>query len=123
MITISSVASPESKIVTNKSNSNEPTILYGYGRQQSIVPPSLNELNFPLNPFNVLNTMAVIHPNDDYRSQSPEPSDPSLSSTLLLNLSTIEGWETLHTTLVDATFYSEDKPRKMNCESFSNDRI
>ena len=59
-ITISSVASPEPQIVTLDSDSNEPTFLYAFGAQHPIVPPSLNGLNLPHNPFNVLATKAVI---------------------------------------------------------------
>ena len=59
-IIISSVASPEPQIVTIDSDSNEPTFSNGFGHQHPIVPPSLNDLNFPPNPFNVLTTMAVI---------------------------------------------------------------
>ena len=65
-ITISSVASPEPRIVTIDSDSNDPTIPYGFGSQHSNLPPSLNELNLPLNPFYVLATMAVIRADDAY---------------------------------------------------------
>ena len=43
VITISSVASPEPRILTLDSDSNDPTITYGFGSQQPIVPPSLND--------------------------------------------------------------------------------
>ena len=59
-ITITFVASPEPQVVTRDSDSNEPKFPYGFGNQQPIVPPSLNDLNLPHNPFNVLATMAVI---------------------------------------------------------------
>ena len=59
-ITNSSVASPEPRIVTLDSDSNEHTIPFGFGSQHPIVPPSLIDLNLPLNPFNVLATIAVI---------------------------------------------------------------
>ena len=42
VITISSVASPEPRIVTLDSDSNDPTIPYGFRSQQPIVLPSLN---------------------------------------------------------------------------------
>ena len=74
VITISSVASPEPRIVTLDSDSNDPTIPYGFGNRQPIVPPSLKDLNLPRNPFNVLATMAVIRGNDAISPQSPEPS-------------------------------------------------
>ena len=80
-ITISSVASPEPRIVTIDSDSNEPTIPYGFGSQHPIVPPSLNDLNLPPNPFNEMATMAVIQLDEEYSPQSPEPSIPSPIST------------------------------------------
>ena len=65
-ITISSVASPEPQIVTIESDSNEPTFPYAFGTQHPILPPSLNDLNLPSNPFNVLASMAVIqHDQED----------------------------------------------------------
>ena len=111
-ITISSVASPEPQIVTIDSDSNQPTFPYAFGHQNPIGPPSLNELNLPPNPFNVLATMAAIRQDEEDSPQSPEPSDPSPISTPLMNVSTIEGWETPHTTTDDNTFYSpENQPR------------
>ena len=81
VITISSVASPEPRIVTLDSDSNDPTIPYGFGSQQPIVPPSLNDLNLPPNPFNVLAMMAVVRVDDANFPHSPEPSIPSTIST------------------------------------------
>ena len=80
MISISSIASPEPQIVTIDDDSNEPTMPYGFGRQLPIVLPSLNDLNLPPNPFNILATMAVAgnseETNDDkYSQQSPDPSE------------------------------------------------
>ena len=69
LITISSVASPEPRIVTLDSDSNDPTIPYGFGSQQPIVPHSLNDLNLPPNSFNVLETMAVVRVDDAYSPQ------------------------------------------------------
>ena len=122
IITISSVASPEPQIVTIESDSNEPTFPYAFGTQHSIMPPSLNDLNLPPNPFNVLATMAVIQQDQENSPQSPEPSDPSQISTPPVNLSTIEGWETPHTTTDDNTFYSsENEPRRVYWD-FSADK-
>ena len=113
-ITISSVASPEPQIVTIESDSNEPTFPYAFGAQHPIMPPSLNDLNLPANPINVLATMAVMQQDQEDSPQSPEPSDPSPISTPPMNLSTIEGWETPHTTTDDNTFYSsENEPRRV----------
>ena len=121
VITISSVTSPEPRIVTLDSDSNNPTITYGFGSQQSIVPPSLNDLNLPPNPFNVLATMAVIRADDAYSPQSPEPSIPSPTSTRPMNVSTIEGWDTTYTTTEDATFYTDDEPRRVYRHILSSD--
>ena len=113
-ITISSVASLEPQIVTIEPNSNEPTFPYAFGTQHPIVPPSLNDLILPPNPFNVLATTAVIQHDQEDNTQSSEPSDPSPISTPPMNLSTIEGWETPHTNTDDNTFYSsENEPRRV----------
>ena len=113
-ITISSVASPEPQIVTIESDSNEPIFPYAFGTQYPIVPPSLNDLNLPANPFNVLASMAVIQQDQQDSPQSPEPSDPSPISTPPMNISTISGWETPHTTTDGNTFYSSDNdPRRV----------
>ena len=113
-ITISSVTSPEPQIVTIDSDSNEPTFPYAFGAQHPIVPPSFNDLNLPPNPFNVLATMAVIQQDQEESHQSPEPSDPSPISTPPMNLSTMDDWETTHTTTDDNTFYSsENDPRRV----------
>ena len=76
-ITISSVASPEPRIVTIDSDSNEHSIPYDFVSQHPIVPPALNDLNLPPSPFKELATMAVIRANEAYSPQSPEPSNPS----------------------------------------------
>ena len=122
VITISSVASPEPHIVTLDSDSNDPTMPYGFGSQQPIVPPSLNDLNLPRNPFNVLATMAVIQADEHYSPQSPELSIPSPISTPPMNVSTIEGWDTTYTTTDDNTFFSsEDEPRRVYWDISSSD--
>ena len=72
-ITISSVASPEPQIVTLDTDSNEPTFPHSFGAQHPIVPPSLNDLNLPPNPSNVLATMEhdrrLGHNTHDYGRQ------------------------------------------------------
>ena len=111
-ITISSVVSPEPQMVTIDSESNEPTFPYGFGNQNPIIPPSLNDLNLPHNLFNVLATMAVIRADEQYSPQSLELSTSSPISTPPMNVSTIEGWETPQTTTDDNTIYSsENEPR------------
>ena len=103
-ITISFVASPEPQIVTINSDSNEPTFPFAFGTQHPIVPPSLNNLNLPPNTFNVLASMVVIRQDQEQSPQSPEPSDPSPISMRTMNLSTIDDWETTHTTTDNNTF-------------------
>ena len=115
---ISTIASPQPCIFTINDDSNEPTIPYGFGRQLPIVPPSLNDLNLPPNPFNFLATMAIANntedANDDnYSPQSPESSEPSPISTPLMNVSAFNRWETSYTTTDNDTFYSSDEPRRI----------
>ena len=121
VITLSSVASPEPRIVTLDSDSNDPTIPYGFGNQQPIVPPSLNDLNLPPNPFNVLATMAVIRADDAYSPQSTEPSIPSPISTPPMKVSTIKGWDTTYKATDDATFYTGDEPRRVYWDISTSD--
>ena len=117
MPSVSSIAFPEPRIFTIEDDSNEPTMPYGFGRQLPIVPPSLNNLNLSLNPFNILNTMAAVTRTlDDYNEyspQSPEPSDPSPIATPPMNVSTFNSWETPHTATDDNTFYSSVEPRRV----------
>ena len=121
-ITISSVASPEPQIVTIDSDSHEPTFPYAFGSQYPIVPPSLNDLNLPANPFNVLAPMAVIQQDQEDSPPSPEPSDPSPISTPPMNISKISGWETPHTTTDENTFYSSDNdPRRVYWDASPNE--
>ena len=113
---ISTIASPQPYIFTINDDSNEPTIPYGFERQLPIVPPSLNDLNLPPNPFNVLATMAIANNTEDanadnYSPQSPEPSEPSSISTPPMNVSAFNSWETSYTTSDIDTFYSSDQPR------------
>ena len=121
VITISSVASPKPRIVTLDSDSNDPTLPYGFGSQEPIVPPSLNDLNLPPNRFNVLATMVVIQADDGYSPQSLEPSIPSPISTPPMNVSTIQGWDTTYTTTDDATFHTDDEPRRVDWHISSRD--
>ena len=116
MPSISTIASPQPHIFTINDDSNEPTIPYGFGRQLPIVPPSLNDLNLPPNPFNILATMAVAHQtqnthDDNYSPQSPEPSESSSISTPPTNVSAFNNWETSYTSTDDNTFYTSDETR------------
>ena len=118
MPSISTIASPQPYIFTNNDDSNEPTIPFGFGRQLPIVPPSLNELNLPPNPFNILATMAISNTTEDanddkYSLQSPEPSEPSPIATPPMNVSAFNSWETSYTTTDNDTFYSSDEPRRI----------
>ena len=115
---ISTIASPQPHIFTINDDSNEPTMPYGFGQQLPIVPPSLNDLNLPPNPFNILATMAVVHPtqsthDDNYSPQSPEPSELSSISTPPMNVSAFRSWETSYTSTDDNTFYTSDEPRRV----------
>ena len=114
----SSNASPDPYIFTINDSSNEPTMPYGFGRQPPIVPLSLNNLNLPPNPFNILATMVVANhtedTNDDnYSPQSPEPSEPSPISTPPMNVSAFNSWETSYMKTDDDTFYSSEEPRRI----------
>ena len=119
MVTFSSVTSTEINNVTPDDDSNEPTFPYGLGVQQSIVPPSLTDLNLPPNNFNTLATMAVVqgkstqHDNN-YSPMSPELSEPAPISTPPMSFGTIDGWETLHTINDDNAFYSEDELQQVH---------
>ena len=117
--TISSFIFPEPDIVNLDNNSNEPIFPYGFGAQQPIVPPSLNDLNLQTNPFNTSPTEAVVQGNqtqhdDIYSPQPPQPSEPSPISTPAMNLSRTDGRETPHTAVVDNTFYSEDGLKRVH---------
>ena len=111
-ITISSVASLEPQIVTIESDSNEPTFPYAFGAQHPIMPPNLNDLNLPANPFNVLATMAVIRQDQEESPQSQESSDLSPISTNPMKVSTIDDGDTTHTTTDDNTFYLSDNDHR-----------
>ena len=118
MPSISSIASPEPRIFTIDDDSNEPTMPYGFGRQLPIVPRNLNDLNLPPNPFNNLNTMAIVTQTQDnnkqYSPESHEPKKlPSPISTPPMNVSAYNSWETTHTTTDDNIFYSDDEPRRV----------
>ena len=121
MPSVFSIASPEPQILTIHDDSNEPTITmpYRFGRQLPIVPPSLNELNLPPNPLNILATLAVVNHthdgiNNNYSPQSPEPPEPSPITTPPLNVSTFDSWESSHTTTDVNTIYSDGEPQRTN---------
>ena len=101
--------------MTIDSDSIEPTMPSRFGRQLPFILPGLNDVN--PNPFNFLATTVVANLPEDgydkkYSPQSPEPSELSLILIPPVNVSTIDGWETPHTTTDDNTFYSDDEPRK-----------
>ena len=73
IISISSIASPDPQIVTIYSDSIEPTVPYGSGRQLPIIPPSLNDLNLPTNPFIILAIMALVNPTGDEHEENYSP--------------------------------------------------
>ena len=104
ILSLSSIASHGPQNVTVDSGSNYQTMPYGFGRQLPINPPSLSDINLPPNPFNILAT------DKNNITHSLAPSKPSPISTPRRNLSTIEGWETPHTTSDDKIFYSVNEP-------------
>ena len=108
MPTISSDTSPKLNIVTLVDDSNDPAFSCGFGAQQSIIPPSLDDLYLP--PMTVVQQNSAQHA-DIFSPQSPERSEPSKISTPPMNMSTIDGWEAPCTTTVDNIFYSEEEPR------------
>ena len=101
IITISSVATPEPQIVSIASNSNEPTIQYGYGRRAPNILPCLNHLNLPLNPCNVMTPkpLAAINERGTYApaaDDSPTSTTTFTKSEILTSsmiVSTVDAWE------------------------------
>ena len=101
MITISSVATPEPQIVSIASNSNEPTIQYGYRRRAPNIPSCLNDLNLPLNPCNVMTpiSLAAIKKRGTYApaaDDSPTSTTTFNKSEILTSsmiVSTVDAWE------------------------------
>ena len=125
---MSSIASPQPQIFTIHDDSNEITMPYGFGRQLPMVPPSLNDLNLPPNPFNILATMAVVHQtqnnhDDNYSPQSPEPSELSSISTPPMNVSAFNSWETSYTSTDNNTFHTSDEPRRVYWDLLSDDDL
>ena len=93
------MAMPELRLLTIISQSIEPAIPYGYGRQNPIIPPTLSDPNLSLHPFKILTTRAVVQPSvrqcdERERPQSPVQSELSSISTPLMIISTVERWET-----------------------------
>ena len=128
MPSISTIASPQPHIFTINDDSNEPSKPYGFGRQLPIVPPSLNDLNLPPNPFNILVAMAVVHQtqnthDDNYSPQSPEPSELSSISSPPMNVSAFNSWETSYTSTDNNTFYTRDEPRRVYWDLSSDDDL
>ena len=90
MIIILAVTSLDPKVVTIQSHTKEPFIPYGYGRQDPIIPPSLNHLNSRPNIINALATMVVVQSatrpcNERYSPLSQMLSELSSISTLPMN--------------------------------------
>ena len=67
--------------------------------------------------------MAVIRADKAFGTKSREPSIPSAISTPPIIVSTIEGWDTTHTTVDDATFYTDDEPRRGYWDISSSDTV
>ena len=128
MPSVSSIASPQPQIFTINDDSNEPTMPYGFGQPHPTVPPSLNDLNLPPNPFNILATMVVVDPtHDDNKDRdSPESTDPSVPSSIStppMNVSAFRSWETSYTSTDDNTFYTSDEPRRVYWDLSLDDNL
>ena len=111
IITVLSVACPEPPRVTINSKSNDPKIPYDSGTQDPIIPPSLNDISLPPNPFINSATMVVVRPTvqqqkDKKSAESSALSEISSVSTLLLTISAVVMWETFSDV---GTFYSDDE--------------
>ena len=84
--------------MTIESDINEPTIHYSYGRQQSIIPDSRNDLNLPKESFNKNTPISPVHitkarpyatANDIPMPQEPsEISEISFPSMMLNSVKT-----------------------------------
>ena len=118
MPSISTITSPSptfSRSTTTLMSQPYHTVL---GGSSWSFPPSLNDLNLPPNPFNILVTMAVVHPirntqDDNDSPQSPDPSELSSISTPPMNVSAFNSCETSYTSTDDNTFYTSDEPRRV----------
>ena len=80
MPSVFSIAYPEPQILTINDDSNEPTMPYVFGRQLPIVPLSLNGLNLPPNPFNMMTTMAVVNHTENGNDENYRRSHRSLQN-------------------------------------------
>ena len=78
LITVLLVASPEPKAVKIDSDSIDPTIAHGCGRQDPIIPPSLNDMNQSPNPINILATMLVLPTRAEQRKEGQPPTTDAL---------------------------------------------
>ena len=111
------MASPEPHIVTIELNSNELTMTYGYGRQQSAIPLGLNDLHLPMNPFNMMTPLSLkpvmatpsCSPADDDIPIQEEPINVFDISTPSMMVTSVNAWETSSDL---GTFYS-DEPRRI----------
>ena len=74
VLTISSVNSLETQIVTIDSDSNGPTMPIGYAMQQSSIPPSVKNINLPINPFKVMTPIPPA-PTTKGQTHPPETND------------------------------------------------
>ena len=138
-ITIAIVAYPESLIFTIDSDSNDPTILYGYERQDAIIPPSLNDLYLSPNTFNILATMAVVPLIEEEHTDREIPQSPVPSNIIDFNATDDNKYCWLlvdifwngHFLLARSTLrifllsspYSQPPPRIRNAETQNKNRV
>ena len=72
--------------------------------------------------------MAVVHQtqntdDDNYSPHSPEPSELSSVSSLPMNVSAFNSWETSNTSTDNNTFYTSDEPRRVYWDLSLNDDL
>ena len=119
--TISSVASPEPQIVTIESDSKEPSTTYGYKRQEATIPPSLNDLNQSMKPFNIVTTVSPASTTEAQQCPTqyvdspinPKIFDISDISTPPVDISTVDDWQT--SSNIDT--FKLDEPRRLHIDS------
>ena len=104
--------------VTIESESNDPTICNGYGRQQPKISDNLNDLNLPTNSFNTPATIAVVptKAKQHIDKENPQWLVPSELSSIPKPLMAINLVNLLDTPSDVGTFYPDER-RKTSLSS------
>ena len=100
VITIPFLASPESRIVTIESDLNKSTVPYGYRIQKLVIPPSVKDMNLPINLFCLLSPLSPATITEktpqflaiDHIPKQEELFDVSNESTQSMMACTIKVW-------------------------------